>query len=401
MKHVKGSKRRLVLLTLVMIILIMCSVGCGGPITGSLRGMRIFVTRGQDDVARGATDSSRYVPASGDSSSIPGDFFQPKDITIAFDKVWFPTRTAYDSMVDEDTNEENIDGDCLFIKDRETIPTEGFFKPIDSFTTVTASTSDAYTPASNPAYGETYYGVLVDIVYYEYEMEDFSLRWYTQDHGDYLAKDVLIKTPDSTVWEFPYFKLSSGDLTFVVETSRKTVSPGNLMQPSTSGEHYFCITTDGLQDGPSGIRDAWESFFDPILIAGHATPSNPNPLENPNTINIFDEDENEAQYYLFQMCLNTDSDFSVNRYNGLHLSPGITADQDEDDTLTYAAFLNIINTNINDTDNDVRDPLDSFPDDNSWIYTGVSPVGSGMDTRFGYIDFEDNPQGEFSPGAGW
>jgi hypothetical protein len=362
--------------------------------------MKIFVTRGQDDVARTATAEARYVPASGDSSSIPGDFFQPHDITIAFDKVWFPTRSSYDTMVEADANEETLDGSGIFIKDRGTIPTDGFFKPINGFTTVTASTSQAYTPDTLPEYGATYYGVLVDIVYYEYEMEDFSLRWYTQDHDDYLAKDVLIKRPSSESWEFPYYKLNSGNLTFVVETSRKTVSPGNLMQPATSGEHYFCITTDGLQDGPSGISDAWESFFYPTVLAGHPTPSNPSPIDNPNTIQIFDEDENEAQYYLFQMCLNTDSDFSVNRYNGLHLSPGITADQDEEETLTYTRFLEIIAENLN-PDSMVRDPLDDFPDDTAWIYTGVSPVGSGMDTRFGYIDFEDNPQGEFSPGSGW
>lgn len=154
------------------------------------------------------------------------------------------------------------------------------------------------------------------------QMEDFSLRWYVQDHQDYLEKEVLLKRPSSKVWKFPYYYLSSDDLTFVAETSRKTVSSGDLMQPSTIGEHYFCITTDGLQDGPSGISDAWESFFDPMLIAGHSTASNPN-------------------------------------------------------------------------------PLGKYPDDASWIYTGVGPVGSGMDTRFGYIEFEDNPQGEFSPSAGW
>lgn len=393
-------------------LLLFCLLSCGGPLYGELKGMKIYVTRGQDSVARGAapSDTLRYMTAAeNDGTRIPGDYYCPKDVSIAFNKVWFPEEEAYQAIrnLDDDAISVSEDNDCLFMRDRTVIPSKGYFKPIDTFTRVTASTSQAYSPDALPEYGMTYYGVLVDMVYYEYEMEDFTIRWYVQNHTDdegaFECKDVLLKGPTTAgAWKFPYYHLDTeGDLTFILADTRKEVSPGNLMNSTPSTPLYFCITSDGMEDGPGGKGDAWEPFLHPMLIAGHATPANPNPLDSPHTIEIFTADENEAQYYLFQMSLNCSSNVAEGRFNGFHMSPGIHTPQRDDDPLTYADFLEVITTNLTDTDNTIRDPLDCYPDDTGWIYTEVSPIGSGMDTRFGYIDFEDRPQGEFSPGAGW
>ena len=85
------------------------------------------------------------------------------------------------------------------------------------------------------------------------------------------------------------------------------------------------------------------------------------------------------------------------------MGPGLKANQTETDSLDYDEFIRIIDVNLTDTDNSERDPLDAYPDDSetTWIRTVVSAVGSGIGTRFGWIDFEGNPQGEFSPNAGW
>jgi hypothetical protein len=409
------TKKMILCMSLAIALpLVFFSCAIAGPKTGDLKGVKIFVTRGPDDVTRGtraATESSRYVTGPPEQSA---DYYQPKDIRIAFNKIWFPDSSAYDQIVAESTNIRSADDSCMYITDPSTLPASGYFKPLDGFTEITASSSTPYTPSSLPTYGETYLGALIDIVYYEFVMEDFSLRWYAQDHGDYLAKDVLLNgSATGGAWKFPYYyRTSTGGLTFVIEDERKSVLAGEYMKEYLGGgantaEGYFCITTDGRQDDSNpgvsneGIQDGWGMMGKMVLVAGHPTPSNPDPLATPFESHIFPEEENEAQYYLFQVSLNTDSDFSVNRYNGFSISPGIQADQTEHDTLTYAAFIHIIETNLTDFAEEVRDPLDSYPDEAKPIYTSVGPVGAGIDTRFGWIDFENNPQGEFSPGAGW
>lgn len=407
--------KKMILALAMVLSLLLFSCALGGPKTGDLKGMRIYVTRGSDDIAR----SSRVSDASARYFTEPheqgNDYYQPKDIQIGFKRIWFPNRSAYDQIEDESSNIRSEDDSSMTITDPNTLPpTTEFFKPIDEFTEILSSTSTPYIPSTLPTYGETYYGVLLDIVYYEYVMEDFSLRWYVQDHGDYLAKDVLLKGNETgDVWKFPYYyRTSEGALTFVIEDDHQPVLPGEYLKEEIDGglntaEGYFCITTDGRQDDSDpgvtneGMQDAWESMSVMILCAGNQTPSNPNPLENPTARNIFEEDENEAQYYLFQVSLDSRSDFTVERYNGLSLGPGLKDNQTEEDTLTYTAFRHIIETNLTDFDESDRDPLDSFPDGDHPIYTGVSPVGAGIDTRFGWIDFENYPQGEFSPDAGW
>jgi len=81
------------------------------------------------------------------------------------------------------------------------------------------------------------------------------------------------------------------------------------------------------------------------------------------------------------------------------MGPGIKPEQTEEDILTYTEFIRVIEENL-DIEREVRDPLNKFSD-NEQTYTSVGPVGSGIDTRFGWIDFLNRPQGEFSTGAGW
>lgn len=401
--------------TLLCMVLGVAFVSCSlfGPKTGDLEGMKIYITRGADDVAKSTRVSdvtARYFTTPHQNA----DYYQPKDIRIGFNKIWFPNKSAYDQIAAESTNVKSEDNSLLTITDPSTLPTTGYFKPIDEFTEILSSTSTPYTPSTLPTYGESYYGVLLDIVYYEYVMEDFSLRWYVQDHGDYRAKDVLLKgTETGGVWKFPYYyRTSTGGLTFVIKDERQTVLAGEYLKDNIDGgpntaEGYFCITTDGRQDDSNpgvtneGIQDAWKKMNVTVLCAGHQTPSNPDPLANPTERYIFEKEENEAQYYLFQVSLNTRSDFTISRYNGLQVGPGLKANQTEEDKLDYTEFKRIIETNLTDFDESDRDPLGDYPDGAKPIYTGVSPNGAGIDTRFGWIDFEGNSQGEFSPNAGW
>ena len=59
----------------------------------------------------------------------------------------------------------------------------------------TSRDASAITPIRidvSPEYGMTYYGLLVDVVFYEFQMADFSLRWYGQDYGSYKARDTYL-----------------------------------------------------------------------------------------------------------------------------------------------------------------------------------------------------------------
>ncbi|KAF5033190.1 hypothetical protein DSECCO2_609340 [anaerobic digester metagenome] len=59
----------------------------------------------------------------------------------------------------------------------------------------TSRDASAITPIRidvSPEYGMTYYGLLVDVVFYEFQMADFSLRWYGQDYGSYKARDAYL-----------------------------------------------------------------------------------------------------------------------------------------------------------------------------------------------------------------
>ncbi|MCK9287634.1 MAG: hypothetical protein WDA14_08065 [Sphaerochaetaceae bacterium] len=392
MKHFKYS------FVLIMVIIMMfLLVGCG-PKTGVLKGMEIYVTTGEDVEAR---STARYFdpgPLTGEHGQ-SSDFYHPKDLKIAFNKVWFVESDTYDLIKNETTNEISNDKDNIIIKDRTTLPSTGFYKPINEYTVITASESEPFEPNALPEYGMEYKGVLIDIVFVEYVMEDFSIRWYSQDYGDYKANDVVLFNPDYTtgLGKFPYYyRTSDGDVSFEIENERKVVETDlEKLKPHLGGgpntfQGYFSISGGCFTEHP-------------IVIAGHATASNPEPVNNPTIIETFGEDENEAQYYLLQICLNADADFSIGRFNGFEMGPGLKANQTETDSLDYDEFIRIIDVNLTDTDNSERDPLDAYPDDSetTWIRTVVSAVGSGIGTRFGWIDFEGNPQGEFSPNAGW
>ncbi|MDO9548012.1 MAG: hypothetical protein Q7J65_03485 [Candidatus Marinimicrobia bacterium] len=51
---------------------------------------------------------------------------------------------------------------------------------------------------------DRFWGMILQTVYYEFEMEDFRIRWYTNDCGDYKAKDVLVKRNSDSDWKFIY-----------------------------------------------------------------------------------------------------------------------------------------------------------------------------------------------------
>lgn len=377
-------KRSFTLFVLVCMV-ILCMVGCNKANYGSLKGLQIFVTNGKGDVSvqRSTLETPRSVGGAGVQ-------WEPKNIKIGINKVWFPDHDTYFTLA----------GNSTLLEDRTQLPTTGFFKPIQQYTEVDASTGTPLRIDVSPEYGMTYYGVLVDVVFYEFEMEDFSLRWYGHDYGNYHARDVLIKKPGETTWKYPYFhRANDGTLTFVILDGRQVTKSTQYLNDAVNGspnteDCYICIVHDGLIDGPSGIPDRFAPYLYPLLIAGGGKD-----VSNPNLIEIFPRDKNEAQYYLLQIDLGMKCDPIYHPDNGLAIEPMIATSLSGVQSLDYAQFMQIINENL-DPSSTLSDPNNKFTDGKP-IYTSVVPVGAGIDTRFGWMDFSNRLQGGFSPNAGW
>lgn len=376
-------KRSFILFVLICVI-VLCMVSCDKTKYGSLKGLQIFVTNGKDDVTvqRSAKDTS------GSGGTVLQ--WEPKNIKVGICKVWFPDHDTYFMLANN----------SALLKDRTQLPTTGFFKPMNQYTEVDASAGTPQRIDVSPEYGMTYYGVLVDVVFYEYEMGDFSLRWYGQDYDSYKARDVLIKKPGETTWKYPYFhRASDGTLTFEILDSRQLTKTTAYLNDNAEGsanteDCYVSIVHDGVGDGPDGIPDRFEPYLYPLLIAGGGKD-----LSNPGVIEIFSRDANEAQYYLLQMDLGMKCDPLYHPNNGLGIDPMITTNLSGVQSLSYAQFMQIISENLNTTST-LSDPNNKYPDGKP-IYTSIVPVGAGIDTRFGWMDFENQLQGGFSPNAGW
>lgn len=376
-------KRSFTLVVLVCTV-ILCMVGCDKANYGSLKGMQIFVTNGKGDVSvqRSTHNTSR--------SDGGGVQWEPGNIKIGINKVWFPVHDTYFALANNST----------LLKDRSQLPTTGFFKAIDQYIEVDASTASPMRIEVLPEYGMTYYGMLADVVFYEFEMEDFSLRWYGQDYGNYKARDVLIKKPGETTWKYPYFhRASDGTLTFVILDTRQPTKSTLYLNDNVDGgpnteDCYISIVDDGLGDGPSGIPDRFEPYLYPLLIPGGGKD-----ISDPNLIEIFSRDKNEAQYYLLQIDLGMKCDPVNHPSNGLGIEPMITTNLSGVQSLRYAQWMGIINENLN-TSSTLSDPNNKYTDGKP-IYTSVVPVGAGIDMRFGWMDFDNQLQGGFSPNAGW
>lgn len=369
-------------LPVILCMVVLCMVGCDKANYGSLKGMQIFITDGNDDVAVRST--------SRDASSSEVLIYRPDNLKIGIHKVWLPDHDTYFALANDPTS----------LRDRTQLPTSGFFKPINQYTEVDASAITPIRIDVSPEYGMTYYGLLVDVVFYEFQMADFSLRWYGQDYGSYKARDVLIKKPGETVWKYPYFhRTSNGTLTFVIEDSRKETKNSYYLDDYVDGQAntedcYISIVYDGLGDGPAGRPDQFEPYLYPLLLAGDG-----NSAQDPILLDIFPRDKNEAQYYLMQIDLGMKCDPANNKNNGLGIEPMLQTGQGGVYSLDFAGFMHIINENL-DPASTVSDPNNKFPDGKP-IYTSIVPVGAGIDTRFGWMDFDNQLQGGFSPGAGW
>ena len=393
---------------------------------------------------------SRYGEAEGVKLIISTDDFSskttgmrgitPQSARIAFSKIWYPTQETFAALKLRETAHEM--GYIHIDPDTDWAALE-YYKPLtatpDTPVVFDVVNRVTYAPEVLPSYGETFNGVLLDIVYYEFTMEDFSIRWYVRDSGTYKKQDVLVDFPnDQAGWKFVYNKrvIEFDFLNVSLEGSMKVdnvrVIPDqtklitSLERIPDSGwyfenwynadEHFGndyvweALAVYGLRDaylsdgtdlqnetltkylrivndadfvvtpvltylGQEVLEGKWADSgslsTNPLLMAGF----NPDSYENPNAPFTEPEETNSAQTYLFEISfsqMNCNQETIQQEQNGLLISPSIFA------TANWAA----LSAQTGDL-----------------IVIGLNT--GGIETRFGWIDFNGEYQGEFTEESGY
>ena len=393
--------------------------GCGQQ-TGPMEGVEIHVANTDGTAARDL-------------------YADPVNIKIAFTKLWFPTDTAFAQLKSSNTNYES---GVIYINNTTDFTGLDFYKALTSDAAspyvFDSSTGTPFEPTEFPGYNRTFHGVMMETAYFEMEMSDYSIRWYTQDSGSYKARDVLIN--DGSGWKFAFirrviefdFTNSSANtnkvenafitgVTLITRDSRdvsgeyfenwymngsQTIdngyvwsalgvykdNSGNTLQQNYIGigtdltnetlTQYFRITRDVPNDSnPTNAyigQDLADGYWSdtgalppcPELLAGTTDGS----YDNPKVIYTFPESENEAKRYKIAVYYHFER--NSEGVGGL----GIASNNNTlSAASTWAQLVSYVSTN----------------DD----FISLCPVTGGKETRFGWLDFDDTWQGEFSVDA--
>jgi len=430
-----GIARTLSLIVLVLTTMVSCSLF--GPRTGELQGFEIYFS----------TDAScfkTFSPFRGTASARSKAVHFPNNGALGFTKFWFPLQSTYDIL----TEQGSLDNGAMTL---ETQDIEGlsYYKAIDQDNdeplVLDAASGTPYSPDTDIPYGTTFKGLLIEYVFLEIEMDDYKLRYYTQDSGEFKAGDVLIDLyADSDGWRYLYnkrvftFDYNYRDHQFPNNTYERienircdiglfltderrpagmyyenwkyqggitNETPGYIedflrindsqrlsdYESDSSVNHQdqtlvqiFRPTSDVPMNSGGFIAEKGEDTYLRNVNDGHRPSGKPTlivnygpntTLENPYTVETFPEDANMAKMYKLELIYSLGSP----DHGSDGLSIQVPVDEwNEADTPTQAwieleAFQNFLN---------------------------IGPSCGGIGARFGWLDFNDEWQGEFSPDAG-
>ncbi len=393
---------------------------CGAQ-TGSMDGVEIYVS----------------TSGNSDSRSLYSD---PQNVKIAFTKLWFPTDTAFEWLKNANSLH---DGGQIFITATTEFSELDFYKALTRTTDdpyiFDASSSEPFTPTVVPGYNRTFHGVLMETVYFEMEMADFSIRWYTQDSGNYKAQDVLIN--DGNGWKFAFIrrtiefdfrnsriednKVENVSTTDILLVTRDTREAGNqyfenwYVNGSITDNNGYVWEALGIYEDDEGSTlrqnylddgtDLTDLSLTQYFRVACDVPNDANPTftyigqelkdgywsdtggltpypeliagydedsyDSPNEIWTFPEDANEAQLYRIEIY------FDVTSENGI--TGGLGVDSINDSLAADSTWTQIVS-------------YVSANDD----FISLRPITGGKETRFGWLDFEGVWQGEFSEETG-
>lgn len=182
---------RLLVVFLVLIFIAGCELFDNLSVkTGSLEGMKIYVKIASESESLGKIS---------DETETSHTF--PENAKIAVTKIWLPYVTTYNSLKSKYVEQE----ETLVLSDVN-LDNYDFYKPLtrndENPYIFDAGSSVPFEPENHPPYDATFHGILLETLYWEFEMSDFSIRWYQRNSGDYKRGDVLVN--DGTGWKWVY-----------------------------------------------------------------------------------------------------------------------------------------------------------------------------------------------------
>lgn len=435
--------------TLLCMVLGLAFVSCSlfGPKTGDLEGFEIYFST--DPANLKALPSSRALP-----SSLARATHFPNSGALGITKFWFPTAETYDTIKTKGSLSDGI----IPLTDADLVGS--YYKAIDRSPdnplVLDSASTDPYIPDLELPYGATYKGIIIEYAFLQVEMDDYKLRYYSQDSNednkDYKAGDVLIDlNNDAGGWKFLYNKREftfdfnykdhqtpnnnyerivevSCDIQLYLSDTRMPTQIGvqksyyenwkyqggltgespqyiydflstkdsarladyesdsNGIYPDEKLVQIFRLNPDVPMDssGNSFQADKGEDTFlrntgnkkgpsgTPTLIVDYGPNAS---LEDPYTIETFPEDANEAKMYKMELV------YSLG--NSDHGTDGLTIQVPVD------------GWNENDTPSPAWNELSVFTN-----MLSIGPSCGGIGARFGWLDFNDVWQGDFSADAG-
>lgn len=180
-------------------------------------------------VCREQTTKSYIINAK--ASEDPVARLSPDNAKIAFTRIWYPSKATATTILNDPANNTMSDftaisdpagiaAGCILALDRDV--EDPFVYDLNAGTVLQ---SDVL-----PLADTVYPGVIVETLYYEFVINDFTVRWYTMSDGTYQRKDILIKTDAAvsgeTGGEFKFAYVSDADGSVLFYDTRQATGSG-------------------------------------------------------------------------------------------------------------------------------------------------------------------------------
>jgi len=136
------------------------------------------------------------------------NYTSPEEVNIGFAKVFFPTKEDFITMFNltpDASDTHPVDDISPYLDEAIIGVNTDLNNPmIMSLENTELTSLDTF---QMELYKE-YFGAVVQIVYYEFKMYDFSIRFYANNSGIYQAHDILIKRDTDPSWKFAYQRVT-------------------------------------------------------------------------------------------------------------------------------------------------------------------------------------------------
>jgi len=203
-----------IFISIVVLILLISLTGCSDPV---FEGVKYRIGRNDDLIGK------EILPKT--IQTAPDNYYtSPESVSLAVSKVIFPTVedfiTIFNLTPDEMDTHPFSTGLDTIMEDAIVAVNSSLNDPfIVSLENSQLTSLDTF----QMELGKLYFGAIIQMVYYEFEMYDFALRFYVNNSGSYLARDVLVKQNGTSNWKFGYQRVSvdtsqqQWDITYQVE----------------------------------------------------------------------------------------------------------------------------------------------------------------------------------------